>query len=454
MESLPPELFLHILDYLAESGYREASLAILNLACSSRGFCRLILSHAMTVTKSTVRILQSLREHCDIAMAPSPFHILSIYCKQSGHICAICPNQAKFVDGGKAFTGIHFCRACESVFFPKISWKRLHRYFDIAARVAHELARRKMSTTQMGNGKFYVYQWKDIENLISLGLMKKKHDPDSNIFILSQRCLSPEECSEFSDTSGDRDIPWSHRDSLRREILWSESLRRWEISDKQNVRPILIEITLFKQFRYEFDPSFRPPRTHDEDIRQYAITARYWAGPLNWPYRPWRLQNFPLPPRCSVSNPYANEYDAAEDQLDYETYQFRCRRLRAVIKAFPNILSSPGTWHRCFLSKRGKLPISDAVKIASSRALSFREIGNPLEFEIRKSGTEDHSMDLELVRKGAELPRPLPNQRIKLLCSADIVRVDGESVDVRSSFIVCKDLNSHVPIDEFHGNET
>jgi hypothetical protein len=93
---------------------------------------------------------------------------------------------------------------------------------------------------------------------------------------------------------------------------------------------------------YQFNPSCRPTQTILDDFREY-LTVRYWATERLWPNRPWRLENFPPLPRCSISNPLADE-DAAECEYAYNVYQSRCSRLRAISLAFPNILRDPYPW--------------------------------------------------------------------------------------------------------------
>lgn len=260
---------------------------------------------------------------------------------------------------------------------------------------------------------------------MSRNLSRRVTSPQSVAQDFEHRYIHPEECSEFGYTL--LNFPWIDRDDLLRRVLWADAVNHWYCDDSVPLDAIQIELILFKEFRYQFNPSWPATKTFEDDVQEYANYARYWATYALWPHRPWRLRNFPVPPRSTISNPYTNESEAAEDQYDYDTYQFRCSRLRAIIKAFPEILRAPSTWRRCVINKKGQMSITEAAMLASQAALTWMAMDGPFEFEIGEGG--DEKMDVKLVRK-VTVPRTSTTTEVDGYRYRNIIRNEGTPTDV------------------------
>jgi hypothetical protein len=78
--------------------------------------------------------------------------------------------------------------------------------------------------------------------------------------------------------------------------------------------------------------------TRLEQLDEFANIAKYWAISKQWPGRPWKVGNFPLPPYCSTRR---GTQQVTGDRLNFCKYQYRCPPLRNVIAAFPDILRHP-----------------------------------------------------------------------------------------------------------------
>ena len=87
-----------------------------------------------------------------------------------------------------------------------------------------------------------------------------------------------------------------------------------------------------------------------------------------WSQRPWRRTAFPTNPRCSVSNPDAQQYHRDMEQIAFLEHQNSCNLRRAVIKAFPAILSNPKVWCRCISATE----FDKAVSLARSARLTYK----------------------------------------------------------------------------------
>ena len=53
-----------------------------------------------------------------------------------------------------------------------------------------------------------------------------------------------------------------------------------------------MEIKLFMEFQYRFNPSWQP-KPYQEQLYEYADIAQYWAISKKWARRPWRSRKFP-----------------------------------------------------------------------------------------------------------------------------------------------------------------
>lgn len=311
--------------------------------------------------------------------------------------------------------------------------------FDISPDAKYKLKRYEGTLRQaiLDPPQKVIFRWSDVEELVLNHVLTL--DPiELRISRLYGRWVSPEEFSNF-DCEGDYRLTLSHRKELLLDYIWRESRYRW---GHDRFHAIDVELILFKEFRYQFDSSWPPTRTEQEDIKVYSSFARYWATThATWQDRPWRLQNFPLPPRCSISNPHADEHDLREDEFDLAEYQNRCSKLRAVIKAFPDILRSPKVWHQCVTSKRNRKSIAEVVGMALSAAKIWEESKETkVGFEIRH---KIYDTTRPLIRKGKDIKPPVVPLLFSIrenIRNGYIIQINGDSVKVISPVITADAL--------------
>jgi hypothetical protein len=163
-------------------------------------------------------------------------------------------------------------------------------------------------------------------------------------------------------------------------------MRSWNNIPFDKYSPILIEVALFNEFCYRFDYSWELKRTHREQVAEYASIARHWTEKDMWDQRPWRLSAFPKTPRCSVSNPYAQQYHRDMDQDAYSEHQQQSKLRRALIRAYPAILSDPDIWCLCVNASEFDMSVSLAI---SARLRSKRTRGHNFDFELLTSLKHD-----------------------------------------------------------------
>ena len=235
---------------------------------------------------------------------------ISVFCKRVGKICAICNNRAQHSRYGEKFTKLQLCKACESFLFPKISSRRLRKYFDLSSNSKSKLQHSKetFKSLQQVFEKPYasgIFRWSDVEEFVLNGTLTLNL-AELRASEICGRWLNPEERSEFGNLGG-KIVDLSSRQGLFLDILWWDSVFHWRRNRSDKFTAINIELILFKEFRYQFDSSWAPTTTEEEDLKVYSSFARYWATTqLIWQDRPWRVQNFPLPPHCSISNPHVD----------------------------------------------------------------------------------------------------------------------------------------------------
>jgi hypothetical protein len=373
---------------------------------------------------------------------------ISVFCKRVGNICATCNNRARHSHNGETFTNLQLCQACESFLFPKISSTRLRKFFDISPNAEYKIQRSEtLNSFRQAIQKprrQAIFRWSDVEELIRDGSLTLNpiefHDNK-----LYGRRLSSEEYSIFSADGGDL-VTWSHREELFIGHLWWDSVIHWAHELCYRFHAIDVELILFKEFRYQFDSSWPPTRNKEDDIKVYSSFARYWATTqLVWKERPWRLQNFPLPPRCSISNPYTDEDDLREDEFDLAEYQHQCSKFRAIIKAFPDVLRSPKTWIRCLSRRRKRKSISEVIQIALSAAQVWEESNaTEIGFEIRPQSRKTPWLDIAFVRKEKDIKPTILPLRFPVwgdIRRGSIIRINGDSVELISPVTTVTTVN-------------
>jgi len=160
---------------------------------------------------------------------------------------------------------------------------------------------------------------------------------------------------------------------------------------------------LFTEFRYRFDPKWRPEPSPNHALARYLQCARHWATGRYWSFRPWRLCNFPRPIRSeSVSK--CNDQDlvhgSSNDNPAFWTHQTLSAKIRTLLKAIPDILQSPSKRHQCMvLDQFPPRPpfIIDACNNPRNNNEAPSCTTGPFDFELQK---RNRDYDVHLVRWG------------------------------------------------------
>ena len=367
---LPRELYLIILKFLT---YRDetakASLTILHLALSSLSLHNLINAWASNLVQNEVSSIARLKftKNCPRGYSRTG---LSILCKRYAGICDICTLRSA---SDEIFTKLQVCHACNLQFFPKITDKKLRSlYGSHDADILHfwdldfQFVSVPNDSSNLFSGFTKIYDLSDIYefvlrcDLIRKGNLEEVEGPIPSNGNGYGHFRSPNTYSLTNPRQYERTI-------------WSEAYKRWDKSidtwPPESLRPLEVEIILLKEFRYKFDPNWKPTQafSFDEDCKEYLSIAQYWANPLSWKHRPWRISNSPRqpPPLGIVDDIIGAQQALPEDGL--EEHRLQCSRICAVFKAFPDILLSPGAWTRCLLDGHAR-SINDTRLIALKAA--------------------------------------------------------------------------------------
>src|SRR5271156_2883451 len=84
--------------------------------------------------------------------------------------------------------------------------------------------------------------------------------------------------------------------------MWGDIEDHWN-PRRAALSPAQTDLIQFKEFCYQFDASFRPNSTPEEDLKVYTSVAWAWASSIDaWQARPWAEYNFPRPPHSSEAN--------------------------------------------------------------------------------------------------------------------------------------------------------
>jgi hypothetical protein len=380
MLTIPVEVFLDILHYLrkdCESPYR--SMTILNLAMTCRGLHNVIESWAASETRQDFQTLSKLCSK-DNSSPPSP---LSILCRRLGNVCMFCSNRARRSSAGELFTHLPLYRACEARKVPKISNINLDRLYIISRYVEDFLK----TIESRENLDHRIYQWSDIDPMVVNGYLKKKGKQCKPANYHRNIPFNPEEYAEFGFWQLNNDpSDWLAMSRDLPQHFLNETMQTWNIAAFDKYSPILIEVTLFSEFHYRFNYSWEPKPTLQERVAEYASVARHWTARDTWGKRPWRICAFPETPRCSISNPYAQQFHKDMDQDAFSKHQRQCKLRRALIRSYPAILSNPNVWCRCVSMSE----FDESISLAKSAQLTQKRIRHyNLDFELLTSLERD-----------------------------------------------------------------
>lgn len=345
-EILPPELFFRILDKLYQSDADptcQLSLTLLNLSQTSKFMYGLVnnwVVHNVGFQNTIDRIRQLEKEETIPAGPRTP---LSIVCRRAGKICALCGNRAR-VD--ETFTGIQVCDLCDDFAFPKIVGRELQSDFRLTDLGQQNKRYSKLphwpkSQLLPPTGSFAFlnfgahrtdtrkYRWKDVEAAINEGYL-----------------LANPSCRRGVEEAPIEELYYVRYHN--RKIFCIASDDFWDCffgyCDGLFESPYKIDMVLFWEFRYRYDPNWRPYNTIEEETREYIPALLSWAKEELWEKRPWATNNFPMQPKCYITEPHANNQLQSRSYERVAEYQSECRLLRRLLKRHPGILSNPSLW--------------------------------------------------------------------------------------------------------------
>jgi hypothetical protein len=276
-----------------------------------------------------------------------------------------------------------------------------------------------------------LYRWSDIEPLVVNGSLQKekwkfgrRHRSDFIPF-------NPEEYAEFGfyQLGNDEEEEWIEMSQEFPQLLIDETLEYWNASPFDQYSPIVIELALFNEFHYRFDYSWEPKPTQEDRLAEYASVARHWTEGDMWRKRPWQLSDFPRTPRCSISNPYSQEYDKYMDRTRFGAHQEQCNLRRALIRACPQILSNPEVWSRC-VSTNG---FDASIRLARSARLTNKPARHRnLDFELL---TKTKAHDVLMTRAFRKLKSVIYERRFErqdiTMRKVAIVSIRKGSVEIK-----------------------
>ena len=294
------------------------------------------------------------------------------------------------------FTNLPVCRACEAVELPKISDINLNRLY-VFSNGSQDVLETLQSRENLSHR---LYQWSDIEPLVAKGCLKKKR-----IAAYHHRSkaipFNPEEHAEFRfHQRANRELDYREIEQFYLHIVvLDEILQFWDYDTLHTRSPILIELALFNEFRYLFDYSWSPKPTRQEQVEEYIRVARHWLEEATWLRRPWRLSAFPQTPRCSVSNPFARQCHKDIDLEAFSEHQRQCRLRRALIQAYPAILSNPAVWCRCINFSTSQFDESVSLAACVRSLVNYSKLPD-IDFELLTNPCGD---DVRLMRTGKDL---------------------------------------------------
>ena len=308
LTQLPNELYYSILDFLGEEDEtQQASLALLNVALSGYGHSKFVSAWCDQKVEADLTALNSLEQINIIPRSRYRRTGLAVLCKSVAGICATCNNRATRRERDE-FLNLRLCHACTPRYSPKISDERGEIYFNGWSKVASSQLRHVcvqfegyefINGTRLIQRPHKVYSWWEIKELFNKGV----------IFPKVYRTLPEDQLLEVEGESYGEFHNWrgvGHNTTISSSpgLLWNQFQSRWGLSYMTESSALAIDMAFFKEFRYRFDPSWRPMSSHDE-LQIYGNIMRYWAFESGiWGCRPWCPERFPAQPHWWIVMAY------------------------------------------------------------------------------------------------------------------------------------------------------
>lgn len=369
-EAFPAEIYLLIAEALQTNNDEttKSGLAILNLALSSRSHYALISRWASPIAESDVATLQKVLADSGRYTRSQTFKSpLSVLCKRISGICAICADRS---DQTEIFTGLQVCKACDGFYAPKISYCRFDKLYHInkggSPAQLHNWADEAIirdwcryffphaDGRQDRDRRDPLVCWRDILELIKLNYLVRIEDLPLEIrepWGGDENCHNGEDFGFFNKV----EVGWRTDSQWQLILPWYQACLRWDPDlrgeRRVNVSPSMSEMVLLREFRYRFDPLWRPKGTVESEMQEYIRIAKFWFP--YWDQRPWRPCNFPLPPRPLHVHSH-KRLEVSNRWRELEKYWILCAKLRKLCKLFPQALLSPEMWMSCMRNSVGQ----------------------------------------------------------------------------------------------------
>ena len=426
--SLPPELTCMILELLKiDDGTSQGCLGILGVAVLSRWHYWLVEGWAANAISRDL----CLKSCLDAPFSPPTSTSIAILCKHFGWICAYCNNKARHPRLG--VTGLRLCHACEPVYLPKISLERIKDIFYFVPGItgssllelldpflnvimAKDVVRQNGVVENVIDEQFYL--WDEIRPLVS----EDATETEPHLCLRTERNGEDFNSEEYCLTSrGNQTL--NSADAFPRGHLLVEACHNggMNVRGRDAYRPHITDLLLLREFRYRFDPTWKPEISEEPNLTEYIHFVRPWANADNWNNRPWSMQNFPKAPRSAFIFPKFKNLEERKADPAYHEYQSTCAKIRALFKAFPGILRAPGVWRRCMR----RVTIGDAVKIAGGARKKWRGVPSfNFEFQLRK---RDGDYDIEFVCGG--------NRKLEFVACPESFRIETQGEHWKANIV-------------------
>jgi hypothetical protein len=317
---LPPEIFFDILALLQDEWSFAAALGIRSLSLSCHALYDFIGSYVSDTTDSTLD--ERIEGKWQVKGG------LNVYCRRMAEICFLCNNRARSEE--ELFTGMLLCQACEAFHCQKISMETFKEHYEFY--FPEDI--RKLEWRKRKHTNTFVCQIDEVRKFHDENVIKARRPRHfSNTKLLEE--------FSFFDFSW-MYHPWLLADTLKTQPFVTQSLMYWTGDWEIPRSPSQLDLTLYLEFRHQFDDYWIPPSTIAEKLQDWALVARHWVAKGCWTSRPWNLQNFPLPPGRKFPSRQNDLLKPTVEKYKQHPYHKICRTYREVFRNYP--LSSVNRW--------------------------------------------------------------------------------------------------------------
>lgn len=388
---LPLEIYLEVLDKLKTKDISfRSSLALLNLFRTSRINAEIIKSWAAKVEEAHY---QTRPQYHKVALICRSFSTL---CRRLAGLCIVCNQREKLFPTDENMTGLQLCRACEVMYYTKVSLARMKAAYILTERVPanqslERLLKDSRCTSYVTKGGVVYYDWADVYRSLVQPFMVT---------------MSPQSTLNFSYTNEDFGIfyPPNQRHSVssrfRNQIVWDEicALEGLARNVPETLPPYQIEILSLNYFRYLFDPKWRDDISKEQRFAESMKVIKSWSTKEFWDYRPWSTLRIPV--RFPALRDEGSLLPSPREfpDLEFRRHLNECRKLGLFVRRDPEILSKPLLWLRDFYPYVGlrTVELPSPVDTSATQNSPAGELSEDFDVELLKY---DGAVDVEFVCK-------------------------------------------------------